>query len=250
MLELPTVTLACMDTRCHELLIRTIEDACRKVRFANVLIASDRVLVPDCGGVAVSSQVIDDATSKEDWERQFWSDLPGMVTSACGASETESTHVLFMEWDAGVASPDFWGDDFLAFDYIGAPWWYQDGMNVGNGGFSLRSRLLMEFLANNTKAYPCGAPCDELLCRGYRRRLEGEGFRWATEGVAHDFAFEMYPPKNGAAFGFHAARNWPAVLDADEVALRIKMAEANPVAKTKMADLRALWPGLQREQER
>jgi len=49
-----------------------------------------------------------------------------------------------------IINPHLWDDDFLNYDYIGAPW-FDLGWNrtnrIGNGGFSLRSKKLLKACA-------------------------------------------------------------------------------------------------------
>jgi hypothetical protein len=33
-----------------------------------------------------------------------------------------TSHVLVIQWDGYVVNADLWDDDFLRYDYIGAPW--------------------------------------------------------------------------------------------------------------------------------
>ena len=64
------------------------------------------------------------------------------------SNHVETTHALLIHPDGYVIRPWLWNNDWLQYDYIGAPWRddptaYLDpwGKNqrVGNGGFSLRS---------------------------------------------------------------------------------------------------------------
>ena len=99
----------------------------------------------------------------------------------------ETSHALTIQWDSGIVSPAQWSDEFLGCDYVGAPWgWHGDAHEVGNGGFSLRSRRLMQYVAEHRETFPLGHPEDDVLCRRYRPELERAGFRWASErsGVA------------------------------------------------------------------
>ena len=70
----------------------------------------------------------------------------------------KTSHCLVVQPDSFVVDSDLWKDEFLQFDYIGAPWSEKLQVNpslilnmkkncVGNGGFSLRSRKLVESTA-------------------------------------------------------------------------------------------------------
>ena len=68
-------------------------------------------------------------------------------------NHVETSHSLLIHPDGYVIRPWLWDDTWLQYDYIGAPWRddptaYLDpwGRNqrVGNGGFSLRSKKLLD----------------------------------------------------------------------------------------------------------
>ena len=89
--------------------------------------------------------------------------------------------------DGYVLNGDAWCDGFLQYDYIGAPW-LPSGL-VGNGGFSLRSRKLLKYLAAN----PFGDnphPEDNYICLRHRKSLEDAGFKFPELATALKFAFE------------------------------------------------------------
>lgn len=56
----------------------------------------------------------------------------------------DSSHLLVHQWDSAVIDPSKWTDEFLQYDYIGAPWPVESNFRVGNGGFSLRSKKFLE----------------------------------------------------------------------------------------------------------
>lgn len=59
----------------------------------------------------------------------------------------ETDFILNIQADGFVTNASKWTDDFLKYDYIGAPWKTIQGKSnarVGNSGFSLRSRLFHE----------------------------------------------------------------------------------------------------------
>src|SRR5204863_2475838 len=98
-------------------------------------------------------------------------------------------HCLVVQWDGFVLDTEQWDPAFLDHDYIGAPWpQFSDGHDVGNGGFSLRSRRLLE--ACTALPFDGEVAEDVLICRLYRGELEERGFRFAPEPLARRFSFE------------------------------------------------------------
>jgi hypothetical protein len=134
----------------------------------------------------------------------------------------KTSHVLIIQYDGFILNPEAWTDEFLKYDYIGAPWWHRDNYNVGNGGFSLRSKKLLEVLQNDSHIDTKG-PEDHLICRSYGSYLQQKGIKFAPESLAHTFSIEgalgrpFKPVKYGSIwtneFGFHGfgktdIRNW------------------------------------------
>ena len=67
----------------------------------------------------------------------------------------KTSHCLIVQADSFVVNSHLWKNEFLEYDYIGGPWPNKIEVNpnlvlhleknpVGNGGFSLRSRKLVE----------------------------------------------------------------------------------------------------------
>ena len=140
--------------------------------------------------------------SKEDYSRYVIKDLPNHPK----ISNCSSTHFLIVQTDGYVINPYCWQDDFMKYDYIGAPWWYLTN-NVGNGGFSIRSKRLMMELLN--PYYSETHPEDDRIGRKYRHKLEQKGFTFAPEWLANQFSFEpnpKYPTFRNNTFGFHGIK--------------------------------------------
>jgi tetratricopeptide (TPR) repeat protein len=126
-----------------------------------------------------------------------------------------TSHALLVQWDGYVVNPEAWSPAFLECDYLGATWfWRDDDLRVGNGGFSLRSRRLLEAL-QNPKIEMMEAE-DITIGRTYRRLLEREhGIRFGDESLADRFSFETDYPA-GKPFGFHGLFNfWRVVPPAE-----------------------------------
>jgi hypothetical protein len=125
----------------------------------------------------------------------------------------ETPFCLVVQWDGHVVNAVRWRDAFLDHDYIGASWpQFSDGRDVGNGGFSLRSRRLME--ACRAPDFVQSHPEDVAICRVNRPLLEAQGFRFAPRGLADAFSAERAGDPTGA-FGYHGAWLMPRVLGAD-----------------------------------
>lgn len=222
-LKLPDVTLVMVETREHELARMAIEDCLRVAEFGEVLIVTD---LPDQFKYITTDQnirfhTVPDWPDKIGWSRSWWYDVPPLL---------RTSHTLNIQWDSWISDVSMWRDEFLDYDYIGAPWWYKDGKNVGNGGFAIISTRLKRYIADRRDKYPCDtAVDDDLLCRKYRPALEDAGFVWAPENVAHDFAFECCRPSTTSKhFGFHAMFNWPDVLDPEQLETRLALAYKSP----------------------
>lgn len=194
MLNLSRVTLCCVDCVNHELALAAIGQCMQKCAFGHVLFVTDRAF--DIDGISVIR--IAPLASKAAYSHF-------MVKALRRHVATE--FVLIIQWDGFVINPSAWSDTFLDYDYVGARWgWPTDGHTVGNGGFSLRSRRLLDALADPHVAEI--AVEDEAICRTYRTYLEtARGIRYAPEAMADQFSFETTYPQ-GLPFGFHGLFNF------------------------------------------
>lgn len=120
----------------------------------------------------------------------------------------DTDFVLIVQHDGYVLDDNAWDEDFLNYDYIGAPWLESADFNVGNGGFSLRSKKLQHILATDDFIKPIH-PEDNCICKVYRSYLEEKyGIKYAPDYVAEKFSFELREP-NQPTFGFHGKFHKP-----------------------------------------
>ncbi|HEY7944692.1 MAG TPA: DUF5672 family protein [Casimicrobiaceae bacterium] len=203
MLDLPGVTLCCIDTANHALAVRALRRSAAGIRFARTLFLTDRPL--DEPGIEVRTMAT--LASRDAYSRFVLESLLDHVDTA---------HVLLVQWDGYVLDPAAWRDDFLACDYIGAKWfWAPEGQRVGNGGFSLRSRRLL--LALRDPRIVLTEAEDATICRAFRTLLERDhAIDFASEALADAFAFEAAYPI-GLPFGFHGLYNFCRVVPEDEL---------------------------------
>jgi tetratricopeptide (TPR) repeat protein len=208
MLVLENVTLCCVDTANQRLALRALQHSRNGIRFGRALLLTDSL--PDGVEAPAGIEIVPIApiVSRDAYSHFILKSLlPHIAT----------THVLLMQWDGYVCNPDAWDPAFLDCDYIGAKWfWHNDAMRIGNGGFSLRSRRLLEALQDPRIALSVVE--DETICRTFRPLLERDyGIRFADEALADRFAFEAAYPI-GRPFGFHGLFNFCRVMPGDELA--------------------------------
>jgi hypothetical protein len=213
-LRLREVTVCAADSASPALAARALARSVERCEFADAVLFTDAAVAGPFRTV-----VIEPLRSRADYSRFILKDLPAHVATP---------YVLVVQWDGYVVDPAAWDPEFLRYDYIGAKWaWHSDGFTVGNGGFSLRSRRLLDAGADPRVSLDSGLGEDKILCRLYRRPLEAEfGLRFAPEPVADRFSHER-APSPGATFGFHGLYNlWQYEDDAELVALAARVPDA------------------------
>ncbi|NDP44026.1 MAG: hypothetical protein GZ089_15130, partial [Aromatoleum sp.] len=207
MLDLPAVTLVCVDCLNHALALRALARSMEGVRYARALLLTDALPAGIAVPPGVEVVAIPPIRSREDYSRfVIRSLLPHVATS----------HALVIQWDGYVVNPEAWDPGFLDCDYLGAKWYQEpENQRVGNGGFSLRSRRLLEALQD--PRIEIDANEDVVICRISRPFLEREyGIRFGSEALADRFSFEVAYPI-GKPFGFHAVYNFWRTVPAAEL---------------------------------
>jgi tetratricopeptide (TPR) repeat protein len=207
-LNLPDVTLVAIDTANHALALRALACSRERIRFGSCLFLTDALPEGMAAPEGVDIVPIAPLASRDAYSTLVLKDLVRHVGS---------THALLVQWDGYVVNPDAWRPDFLDCDYIGARWfWQPEGFQVGNGGFSLRSRRLLEALQDprielaQAEDLTIGVAFRTLLERDHR-------IRFADAALADRFAFEAAYPI-GLPFGFHGLFNFARVVPQDELA--------------------------------
>ena len=209
-LSLAQVTLCAVDTRAPALAAQSLLQSMRHVDFGHVYLFSHgwlpTVVVPGIDIVEIAP-----IRSGAEYSNFVMRQLPGYI---------RTSHVLVTQWDGFVIHPEAWSDEFLVHDYVGAVWPDEpDGRNVGNGGFSLRSRRFL--VAAQDLRITQEHPEDEVLCRTQRDFLEQtHGVSFAPARLARRFAYENERAM-GLTFGFHGPYNLPSVLDEATLAERL-----------------------------
>ena len=179
-LVLPNVELVCVENRNIYLAEKAIHETTKNIRFKNVLFFKQLNI-----------------NSNEEYSYFIMKELNNYITA---------DYCMIIQWDGYVLNSHLWTNDFLKFDYIGAPWDWFKYYKVGNGGFSIRSKKLMNELQN--EFYMFTHPEDRLIGCLYRTHLENKGFTFADLETASKFSFEtpnsyqkVFTGKD--TFGFH-----------------------------------------------
>lgn len=192
MLSLPDVTLIALTGKDFPAHDEAIQKSCKGITFGAVKVIYDYTI-----------------KSIDDWNRKIIYDLHRYV---------DTEYALLIHPDGYVINPDAWQEDFLNYDYIGAPWPLpQDDysyrtprgelIRVGNS-VSLRSKRILELpykLGLIWKEYYGNTNEDGFLCVHNRERLIAEGCRFAPLEVAVHFSkeHEIEENKGIKTFAFH-----------------------------------------------
>lgn len=196
MISLPTVTLVCIDTVNYGPAINAINKSLEKIKPAKTIFFTDIACVANDQFDVIN---IKHLYSKKDYSKFMMKEL---------GKHIDTEFMLVIQWDGYVLDDSVWDDEFLKYDYVGAPWIYSDGKNVGNGGFSLRSTRLHQILGADNFILPMSLE-DDAICRTYREYLEGTyNIKFAPEELAHKFSFELQRPRQ-ETFGFHSFFHQP-----------------------------------------
>jgi hypothetical protein len=140
---------------------------------------------------------------------------------------TSNEYVLVIQDDGHIVNSKLWDDDFLKYDYIGAPWPFEESWislqcedqrsymrqnfkknRVGNGGFSLRSKKFLEFSAQYNSCNGHGE--DSFLCtRKYEDAIK-YGIKFAPFELAIKFSYE------NPCIEFGTPWNQPIIFDKEK----------------------------------
>lgn len=131
----------------------------------------------------------------------------------------DTDFAMFVHGDGYVVNPQAWRDDFLSYDYIGAPWPLPTDdysyrtptgelIRVGNS-VSLRSRKLLRLpqeLGLEWKSYYGNTNEDGFLCVHNRDVLKRRGILFADLSIAKFFSkeHEIEENKGLETFAFHS----------------------------------------------
>lgn len=207
MLKLENVTLACVTSVNLERAINAINFSKRGIEFGEVLLLTDKDLnLKDIKTIKIES------LDYIGYSKFIVYELHKYISNE---------HVILIQDDGFISNPEKWEDFFLNYDYIGAPFpvphpedkiSYRDPLGnlirVGNGGFSLRSKKLLQLpsiLKLEWKSYFGFYNEDGFFSVHNRKILEDNGCLFAPIEIASLFSHEYKTLETEGIlpFGFH-----------------------------------------------
>lgn len=203
--RLDRTTLCAVDCLNPELTIPALQRSMSSCAFDSIKLLTDKHV--SAQGIEVVP--IAPITTLQEYSRFMVKQLVNYI---------DTDHVLLIQWDGFICGPERWEESFLLYDYIGARWPPEviadhPQQAVGNGGFSLRSRALLEALQDPKIVFV--HPEDAIICRRYRPYLEQRyDIVFADDATADRFSSE-HCALDQPTFGFHGIINlsrhlpWP-----------------------------------------
>ena len=201
-LELPTVTAITIDgleltQEKRSTFLKIVEYMRSRINFASIKM----LMVDDPNIEGVEFIKIDPIPTYSEWNQFCLSEMHKYV---------DTDFCLIFHDDGFVINPEMWRPFFLNYDYIGAPWpplhpWPEPtrpDRRVGNGGFCIRSKRLLEAV----KEFKADQNEDIVIVCSRRDELESAGLRFAPVNVAIDFSIEtkfLHEQNMQRCFGFH-----------------------------------------------
>lgn len=223
MLKLSKVTLLCVETREPDLAHWAIDQCLRGARFAKVVLVTNVDLVKNKRSDIEYAQA-PPIRSTKDYSDLLLTDIDQYVVGS---------HVLIIQWDSFITHPNLWRNEFLDYDYIGPVWPHHPETPVGNGGFSLRSKKLLEIIQQ--PGFVKKHPEDYCICADNRNFLEKRKIKIAPVDIAEQFAVERTLWHE--AFGFHGFFNFGRLLNDAELTAFIKILPENYLSGLDAYDL-------------
>jgi len=207
MLNLTKITLIAVTSVKIPETIKALEYSCRNIKFAEVKIVSDtkpHILSPN-----IKHEFIQKISNIDEWNYHIIYSLGKYINTE---------YAILIHDNGFIVNPESWRDDFLEYDYIGAPWPLptdnfsyrdinQNIIRVGNS-VSLRSKRLIDLpnkLNLEWKKFHGYSNEDGFICVNYRHEYIKNGMKFADIEIAKYFSHEHYIPEieNIKPFAFH-----------------------------------------------
>lgn len=216
MIYLSEVTLICVSSVQMDKVFYSFQKSTESIKFGEVKLVSHKK--PDNLPDFISFEETYEIKSKDEYSYYCIYNLTNNVNTS---------HCLVIQPDSFVINPGMWDNSWLEYDYIGAPWQFSEEayidpfgnhQRVGNGGFSLRSKKLLDVPKNAYVHFDVNYGNfykhmdanqfaeDGNICVHNRHIYETLGCKFAPVDVAARFSHErqMKETEDIKPFGFHS----------------------------------------------
>ena len=209
-LPLKDVTLLAISSIQIDATIDAIGKSCQDIEFGKVKLISHKR--PENLPRFISFEECPEIRNIMDYNHYVFKDLEKHV---------DTSHCLMIQYHAYILNASVWNDKWLEYDYCGAPWKVLpntyianngERVRVGNGGFSLRSKKILEapkILGLELSQEQGWYNEDGNLVCYFRKELLDYGIKYMPLEDAVTFSYENTVEENAwvKPFGFH--RNLP-----------------------------------------
>lgn len=212
-----TLVSVCGDSRFLIDIIKAAKLCMKNVEFGAVKVLSNiNITVKDIEIIKINT------LNQEQYCTFCMYELPNFV---------DTEYALTFQGDGFIINPNLWKNDFLNYDYIGAPWLSEVKNKIGNGGFSLRSQKFLrsaKTLEYNSKIQfqkhiPAGklvTPEDWFICCYSYDTMTEMGVKFPDINKAYEFSvehpsiiknYDRFDLSTYQSFGFHGSFNKAAM---------------------------------------
>lgn len=207
MIDLKNVTLIALTSIKIPQTIKALQYSCRGINFGAVKLASD--VRPDNLPSNITYEYTDRMSSIDEWNYSAIYEL---------GKHIDTEFAMLIHDDGFIVNPESWRDEFLDYDYIGAPWPLPNDnfsfrdingelIRVGNS-VSLRSKRLIDLpvkLSMEWKSFHGYFNEDGFICVNNRHIYLEHGMKFADLDVAKYFSHEAVIPEimGIKPFAFH-----------------------------------------------
>jgi hypothetical protein len=176
--------------------IKAINYCQKLVKFYDTIYLTDSIITES----NIRHILIKNIPSIKEYQKFIVYESPEIILS--NVDPKFSGHFLCINWDGFIVNPDAWRDEFLEYDYIGAPWPWFNHM-VGNGGFCLKSKQFLSCQKTICEKHNIQHNEDVELCIVLRQKFESLGCKYANSKIGYTFSTEVGDININNSFGFH-----------------------------------------------
>ena len=207
MVNLENVTLIALTSVKLEQTVKALEYSCKGIKFGQVKLVSD--IKPDDLPNYITHEFTNKMSNIDEWNYAAIYEL---------GKHVDTEFAILIHDDGFIVNPELWQDDFLNYDYIGAPWPIPNDnfsfldingeiIRCGNS-VSLRSKKLIDLpvkLNMEWKSFHGYYNEDGFICVNNRHIYKKHGMKFADIDVAKYFSHEtMVSEISGITpFAFH-----------------------------------------------